>query len=226
MKISFRRFNIYLSLAAVVLATGCATDPAAKEKKAEKKEQTTFRLYMEGSRHDYSSTGTVLVTHEKIPFTVERDPFLTEADLKKAQLIDDPEKDGGYAIQVTFNEHGLLMLDMMTTANKGKHIIVFSQFPPPGEKQPKVKKKNHPSDDDSDSDTDDTATPEPESAPAPSTPGKPRESAWLTAVLIRDRNPSGVFRFTPDATHAEGVRIVHGLKNVIAHAKREEKYNF
>ncbi|HEX3716731.1 MAG TPA: hypothetical protein VH595_02080 [Verrucomicrobiae bacterium] len=222
MKISFRRFNIYFALAAIILVAGCASDPAAQKKKEEKKEQTTFRLYMEGSTHDYSSTGTVLVTREKIPFTVEREPFLTEADLKRATLIEDPGGDGGYSIQVTFDEHGLLMLDMMTTANKGKHIIVFSQFPPPGEKQPKVKKKRKNDDDDSDSDD----SPAPEAAPRPVDPTKPRESAWLTAVLIRDRNPSGTFRFTPDATPAEGVRIVRGLKNVIAHAKREEKYNF
>ncbi|HEY3915627.1 MAG TPA: hypothetical protein VGN61_14160 [Verrucomicrobiae bacterium] len=216
MKSPFRSFNIYLALAAAVIVAGCASSDPSKSKK----EQTTFRLYMEGSRHDYSSTGVVLVTREKIPFVVEREPFLTEADIKKATLVEDPSGDGSYTIQVTFDDHGVLMLDMMTTANKGKHLIVFSQFPPPGEKQPKVKKKNRDSDDDSDD------QPPPEAAPPPTDPDKPRESAWLTAVLIRDRNPSGVFRFTPDASHAEGVRIVHGLKNVIAEGRRMEKYNF
>ena len=201
MKSPSRCFNIYLALAAALVVAGCGTSDPSKSKK----EQTTFRLYMEGSRHDYSSTGVVLVTREKIPFVVEREPFLTEADIKKATLVEDPGGDGSYTIQITFDDHGLLMLDMMTTANKGKHLIVFSQFPPPGEKQPKVKKKNRDSDDDSDD------QPPPEAAPPPPDPNKPRESAWLTAVLIRDRNPSGVFRFTPDASHAEGVWIVRGL---------------
>jgi hypothetical protein len=218
MKICLRRFNTYF--AAILFAGGCMSEPHSKPDKH--KEQSTIRLYMEGSRTDYSSVGTVLVTREKIPFTVGREPFLTEADLKRARLIDDPSQDGSYFIELAFNEHGTLLLDMMTTDNKGRHIVVFSQFPPPGQKQPKVKKKNK----DSDSEDDfDEQHPAPVPAPPPDEPGKPRQSAWLTAVLIRDRNPSGVFRFTPDATRAEAARIVRGLKNDIAEAKKLDKFN-
>jgi len=218
MKISYRRFNTYF--AALLLLGGCVSEPHSKPDKH--KEQSTIRLYMEGSRTDYSNVGTVLVTREKIPFAVGREPFLTEADLKRARLIDDPSQDGSYYIELAFNEHGTLLLDMMTTDNKGKHIVIFSQFPPPGQKQPKVKKKNK--DSDSEDDFDDQH-PAPSPAPEQDVPGKSRQSAWLTAVLIRDRNPSGVFRFTPDASHEEGARIVRGLKNDIAAAKKIEKFN-
>jgi hypothetical protein len=214
MKTWFRRFNIYFALAAVFLAAGCSS---IRNVTKSKKEQTTIRLYLESSRADSGSIGKVLVTRKKDPFMVEREPFLTEADVIKAVLVDDPGGDGSYSIQVAFNDHGTLLLDMITTGSKGKHIIVFSQFPIPGQKQPKPpKQKKH-----SDDDDDDTSQPPP--APPPETPGKPRQSGWLAAVLIRDRNSSGIFRFTPDASHDEGARIVRGLKNVIAESKRAEK---
>jgi hypothetical protein len=212
MKTWFGGFNIYFALAAVFLAAGCGS--VVHDVSHSKKEQTTIRLYLEGGRADSGAIGKVQVTREKDLFMVEREPFLTEADVTKAVLVDDPGGDGTYSIQVAFNDHGTLLLDMITTGNKGKHIIVFSQFPIPGQKQPKIQKKKHNDDDDTD---------EPPPAPPPESPGKPRQSGWLTAVLIRDRNSSGIFRFTPDASHDEGARIVRGLKNVIAQTKRAEK---
>jgi hypothetical protein len=208
-----RRFNIYFALAAVLLAAGCG---AMGDVTHSKKEQTTLRLYLEGSRGGPGNVGKVLVTRQKDPFMVEREPFLTEADVTKAVLIDDPSGDGSFTIQVAFNDHGTLLLDMVTTGNKGKHVVVFSQFPIPGQKQPKVKKKKH-------NETDDDDSAEPPPAPPPEKPGAPRQSGWLSALLIRDRNSSGIFRFTPDASHDEGARIVRGLKNVIKESKRAEK---
>jgi hypothetical protein len=212
----FRRFNIYFALAALFLAGGCAVVHEVKSATKSKKEETTIRLYLEGGGSDVGSVAKVLVTRNKDPFLVQREPFLTEADLTKAVLIEDPSGDGTFYIQVAFNDHGTLMLDMVTTSNKGKHVIVFCQFPIPGQPQPKVKKKKHNENDDDDA-------PEPPPAPPPETPGKPRQSGWLTAVLIRDRDSSGIFRFTPDASHDEGARIVRGLKNVIKESKLAEK---
>ena len=157
------RFNIYFALLAVFLATGCGV--MMHDVTKSKKEQTTIRLYLEGTQADAGTIGTVLVTKQKLPFTVLREPFLTEADVTKAVLVDDPGPDGGYSIQIAFNDHGTLLLDMITTANKGKHIIVFSQFPVPGQKQPKVKKKKH-------NETDDDDSPEPPPPPPPGNAGK------------------------------------------------------
>jgi hypothetical protein len=215
MKTCFRRFNTYFMLAASFLAAGCET----VKHDLGHKEQTTIRLYLEGGSVDTGKIGKVLVTHNKDPFLIEREPFLTEADIAKVVLIDDPSGDGSYSIQLAFNEHGMLMLDMVTTGNKGKHVIVFSQFPIPGQKQPKVKRPKRQDDDNNDNDDAD----QPPAAPPLEKPGRPRQSGWLTAVLIRERNSTGVFRFTPDATHEEGQRIVRGLKNVIAESKLAEK---
>jgi hypothetical protein len=207
------RFNIYL-LASVLLAAGCSTPKS----RFSKEEQSTIRLYLEGNRADASGTGTVLVGSERIPVTIEREPFLMEDDLRKVVMVNDPGPNGGSSIELIFNEHGALMLDMLTTANKGKHIVVFSQFPHPGYKPPKQPKAPKKSDSDDDDKMEDIQAAIP-STPPENEPGHPRMSGWLAAVQIRGRNPSGIFRFSPDATPDETARIVRGLKNVLAYQK-------
>jgi hypothetical protein len=212
-------FNIYFRPVCLILAlslaliTGCATDPASKAKKEEKKEQSTIRLYIEGNKADAMSSGTVEVTRERFRYSIQRDPFLTEADLSKASFVAEP--DGSCAIQLFFNDHGTLLLEMYTTDHPGKHIVVFSQFPIPGAKAEKERKKK------GDDENDDVITPA--SMPVVSTNG-PRQSAWLSAVLIRNRTANGLFTFTPDATPQECRRIVRGLQNVIAKAKKTNKF--
>ena len=178
-------FNLYFALA---LATGCGGFHPFAHKQA-----ATVRLYVESTHA--SDTGTALVTRDKIPMSIEREPFLDESDLAKAQLVDNP--DGTFSIDLIFDEHGGLLLDMTTVANMGRRIVVFSHFPPPGTKE----------------DTGSTA-PEPEKA------GKPRKSGWISAVMIRQRISNGAFRFTPDTTREEAQRIVTGLNNVVEEAKK------
>jgi hypothetical protein len=216
MKSYVHRFNIYLALASLFLAAGCAS---YREKSTfAKGEQSTIRLYLEGNPGDVSGTGNVLVGPQRFPFTIERAPFLMEDDLRKAVMVNDPGPNGGCSIELTFSEHGALMLDMLTTAHKGRHIVVFSQFPHPGYKPPKEPKQPKKSDTD-DNSMEDIQAAIPAASPETEVPGQPRSSAWLAAVQIRERNPSGIFRFSPAASREETARIVRGLKNLIAYEK-------
>jgi hypothetical protein len=211
------RFNIYL-LAPLLLvaAAGCST----QKSRFSKEEQSTIRLYLEGSRTDVASTGTVLVGHQRYPMIIERDPFLKEDDLRKVVMLNDPGPNGGCSIELIFNEHGTLLLDMLTTANKGRHIVVFSQFPHPGTKSPKPGTKPKKSGDDDDNNGIEDLKPAiPQTPPETEMAGQPRASGWLAAVKIRERNASGVFLFSPDASPEEAARIVRGLKNVLAYEK-------
>lgn len=223
MKRRTRSFNIYFALLGLVLAGGCEMFKEAKEQVIPNKIQSTIRLYMEGQKADKTTAGTVFVTSNRFPYTIERDPFLTEADLSKASIVNDTGGEGGYSIQLVFNDHGTLLLDMYTADNKGRHIIVFSQFPTVGLKSKKAKKKT---DDTEDDDLLETKPDLPSSAPADttnSTTNAPlRQSGWLAAVLVRDRVSNGMFRFTPDASRKEGFRIVRGLRNVITKENRDE----
>jgi hypothetical protein len=216
MKSYVYRFNIYLALAPLFLAAGCAS--YREKANFAKSEQSTIRLYLEGNRADAASTGTILVTRQRFPMTIEREPALTEADLRKVIMVNDPGPNGGCSIELVFNEHGSLMLDMLTTANRGRHIVVFSQFPHPGAKSPKEKRKPKKADSDDDS-MEDIQAQIPVTPPESELPGQPRAAAWLAAVQIRERIPSGIFRFSPDASREETQRIVRGLKNVIAFEK-------
>jgi len=220
MKSCLHKFNTYLALAALLLAGGCASW-SAKNKFA-KEEQSTIRLYLEGNRRDVSGTGTVLVTRERYPVTIEREPFLTEADLRDASMVEEPGPDSGYYIQLAFNDHGALMLDMLTTAHKGQHIVIYSQFPHPGYKPPKEAKKSKKDEFDNENKWEDIQPKLPAQQPELDSPGQMRASAWLSAYLIRERNDSGIFRFSPDASRDETRRIVRGLKNVIAYEKSLE----
>jgi hypothetical protein len=218
MKRRFHKFNIYLTLSALFLAGGCASERA----KFDKEEQSTIRLYLEGNRKDTTGTGTVLVTRDRYPMTIERAPFLTEADLRQAALVPDPGPNGGYSIELVFNDHGSLMLDMLTTANRGRHIVIFSQFPHPGYKPPQEKKKSKKDEFDNENKMEDLQATLPPSASELEGPGQKRASGWLAAYLIRERDSSGIFRFSPDASREETQRIVRGLKNVIAYERSLE----
>jgi hypothetical protein len=118
----------------------------------------------------------VEVTHEKFLVTINREPFLTEADLDSAKVV---EGIGGFSIQLVFGQHGTLLLDMMTTSYKGKRVVIMTQSP---------------------------------------------KTTWIAAPLIKTRNPSGIFTFTPDCTREEADRIVNGLNNVVAKAKKDELF--
>jgi len=186
MKSWLRSFNLYLLAALAALGGGCVSSGHLSMSK----EYSTLRVYLEGSPRE---SPVVYVTRARTPMYISPEPFLTEEEVSHAQLMDNP--DGTFEIQVTFNDHGSLLLDMNTTSNRGKHLIIFCHFPPKGWKQPK-----------------DTGTDSVE----PPKPGQPRISGWLAAPLIRSGLSNGSLKFTPDASHDEADRIVRGLNNMVS----------
>jgi hypothetical protein len=195
-------------------AAGCAS----QADKFAKLEQSTIRFYAEGNRSDVTGTGTVLVGKDRIPFTIESEPFLTEADVRQVTMVNEPGPNGGFAIELAFDDHGQLEMEMATTLHKGGHIIIYSQFPPPGLKPPKPAKPRKSDDDEAMQ----MHEPLPVEHPELEKPGQMRSSAWLAAVLVRERNTSGRFRFSPQASPEETKRIVRGLKNDIAYERMLE----
>jgi len=72
--------------------------------------------------------GQVPVTQQKIMINVEGEAFLTEGDLVDARLIDGM---GGFEIELFFDSHGALVLDMVTSSSKGKRVVILVQYPQP-----------------------------------------------------------------------------------------------
>jgi preprotein translocase subunit SecD len=66
-----------------------------------------------------------------IRFTIDKNPFLTEANVKSAKVID---VTGGFALEIEFDRQGSWLLEQYTS-NRGKHILVASQFFNPGEEK-------------------------------------------------------------------------------------------
>ena len=185
MKTRLHSFNIYLLAAVALLGGGCASHHLSANK-----QYATLRVYLEGRAGESSR---VQVTRNKILMYVAAEPFVTEADVRQAKLVDYP--DGSFSILVTFDDHGTLMLDMNTSSHSGQHLLIFCHFPPKGWKEPKEG---------------DSATVE------KPVPGQPRISGWLAAPLIRYALPNGSLEFTPDASHQEAEQIVLGLNNMAA----------
>jgi hypothetical protein len=125
MKIGPGPFNIYYSLAlALALLAGCQTP----EERERSKEMSTLRLHLEVNPDGTDRSGPVPVFRENpVLVNVERNPFLHEGDIAKALVADVL---GGYVIQVQFDTHGVLALDTVTAAHKGRRVAVFSEFGP------------------------------------------------------------------------------------------------
>jgi hypothetical protein len=129
MKICRDRFNIYL---AVVLLAGFFCG-CASEKASSKHPLTTFRLYQEMKPDPLGGTEEALFLRDRpVKFTVSKEPFLSEAMVKEAKVIDDL---GGFALSIQMDRQGSWLLEQYTAASKGKHILVFSQFVEPGEEK-------------------------------------------------------------------------------------------
>ena len=123
MKIRWNRFNIYLVVAlAAVAVCGCQIFGGTKAER----QLSTLRLHLEASRDGTKANEPIPVYREKpVIVNVEKTPFLTEADVAEAKVIDEV---GGFALRIRFNHAGTAILEGYTTENRGKKIAVFSQF--------------------------------------------------------------------------------------------------
>ena len=137
MKFRVRRFNIYFCVVmALGLLCGCHTTPEKEKEKEEKKELAALRLHVETNPDASKRSGTAVI--RGITFNIEAAPFLTEANIKEAKLIDVV---GGFEISIQFDRQGSWLLEQYTAAGRGKHLAVYSEWSVPGEKQDKQEKQ-------------------------------------------------------------------------------------
>jgi hypothetical protein len=123
------RFNIYLLLAFVVaMFCGCRSTHTDDKQKL----LATFRVHLEATSDDPSSTAKAQI-YRASPFelTVEKDPFLTEGQVKSAQVVNSL---GGFDLRIQLDQEGTWLLQNYSASNPGKHYAIFSQF---GEKSNK-----------------------------------------------------------------------------------------
>ena len=123
MMIRVLRFNTYLLLALTVSA-GCVSDPA--KRKPGKEDEASLRLHLEVSPDGSDGNAPVSIGREH-PFqlNIEKIAFLTEFQIEKASVVDAL---GGFSILIQFNKQGTSLLEMHTTANKGRHLAIAAEF--------------------------------------------------------------------------------------------------
>jgi hypothetical protein len=123
MKIRCKGFNIYLLTAlGVALACGCASSGD----KQSKKQLSTLRLHLECGSDQTKATESIPIYREKpIWVNVQKQPFLTEANIAGAALVDEV---GGFVIRLKFDGDGIVLLEDCTISNRGRRIAIFSQF--------------------------------------------------------------------------------------------------
>jgi hypothetical protein len=123
MTIRLLPFNIILSFLIVAVAVGCAT---TGEKKNKKKEATIFRIHLETNPDGSDRNSAVPVYRERpVLVNIERRAFLSEGDIASAAVV---EVVGGFAIQINFDRRGTWLLENVTTASRGRRLVIQSQF--------------------------------------------------------------------------------------------------
>lgn len=125
MMISGKRYNIYLLVAlAAALAGGCQSTPEKQAKQA----LSTLHLHLESGSDRSKSAESIPVYREKpVWITVQKQPFLTEANVTAASVVDEV---GGYSLRIQFDDDGKVLLEECTTRNRGRRLAIFSQFAP------------------------------------------------------------------------------------------------
>jgi hypothetical protein len=123
MKIRASWFNIYL-LGGVLLICGCHTKKAQEPKKHTM--ISCLRIHLEVNADSSGKSERVPVFREHpVMVNVESEPFLTEADVAEARVVDEL---GGFALRIKFERKGALLLEQYSGANRGKHMAIFGQF--------------------------------------------------------------------------------------------------
>ncbi len=147
----FERFNINLLVLAMTAGISFASQPATEDPAAEassrkkqsgtnavpeaksgSKEKSKRKVYSSFLIHvETTDDGTQrclqvpVDRRSSLKLTIDRNPVLSEEHLKDAAVVDDL---GSFAIRVRCNERGTIVLDAVTNDNRGRRLVLFSNF--------------------------------------------------------------------------------------------------
>ena len=123
MKVWTRRFNIYLTLTtALVLLCSCQTSRHNRQKGP----VSAVRIHIEVNPDATGTSETIsVVRSDSVLVTVAQEPILTEANVIAARVFD---TQGGFAIEVRFDETATWILEQYSAASPGRHFVIFGQW--------------------------------------------------------------------------------------------------
>src|SRR5262245_39633310 len=122
MLIRWNRFNTYLLLTlSLVLCGGCQLIKSKRKQQA-----TTLEVHVEARPDRTGHTATIQVLRDHpIAINVEKSPILTEAWVREAKLV---QVGDGFALQIKFDDHGTLVLEVCSAENRGRRFAIMAQF--------------------------------------------------------------------------------------------------
>ncbi|HSU54194.1 MAG TPA: hypothetical protein VLT36_09065 [Candidatus Dormibacteraeota bacterium] len=129
MKFCVRRFNTYfIAGLAILLACGCQSEAHKRHHAA-----STFSVFLETASYGTEQGKSITFPRDE-PSTVliEREPFLTEANVAAAQVVSTM---GGFGISIELDRRGKWLLDEYSTANHGRRLVISTEFGPDLSKQ-------------------------------------------------------------------------------------------
>jgi hypothetical protein len=121
--ICFNRYLWCLLALAVGVAVGCTS---LEDRRKNRVHYTELWLHAVGPQASPDTNRMMIIEVAGMRMPVHRRPFLTEEHLVDATVIDSPG--GGYALQLRFDDHGRLLLESHSTANRGNHVAVFARY--------------------------------------------------------------------------------------------------
>lgn len=108
---------------------GTNTVPATTtqtKKKTSRRIFSTFLIHVEATDDGTHRYIQVPIDRKSpLKLTIDRNPVLLEEHLKDAAVVDDM---GGFVIRIRCNERGTMVLDAMTNDNRGRRLVLFSNF--------------------------------------------------------------------------------------------------
>lgn len=115
-----RCFNLnLLALIATCVVAGCATGDKSR------KLIGVIRVHLQSSEQVSAGKVVSILRSQPLLVRVAADPFLTEYQVDRAEVIENP---GGFAVAIHFNHSGTVMLEQYAAANPGKHFAIFGQW--------------------------------------------------------------------------------------------------
>jgi preprotein translocase subunit SecD len=115
-----------LALAATCFV-GCSMFASMRKKTDE---GVSLRIHEESSSSlPAGSFQTVEIPHTNVKLSISPFPALSERDVQSAELYDTA---GGKAIFLRFDPHGTIVLDEMTTRDRGQYLVIFLNRHPVG----------------------------------------------------------------------------------------------
>lgn len=109
----------------LLLLTGCATTPEAKQAKEAEKDVSIVRLFTELRDESMVGTKVSLPRSNPMEIAIDKEPFADERDVARADVV---KALGGFAIRIEMTQHGRMTLEGASVSRAGLKLVIFGQW--------------------------------------------------------------------------------------------------